>query len=233
MQKLKNKLTQRQWIIIGVFIIMIGIFLLSFNYINIQINHAYDLMNIKLLENENPSLSYSMPGESNKLDEPVSTDDSVSTVPKSTVAPSPSPTTKPVQTYYIGTLEIPKISFKRGFVSKTSKLNTVSKNITILNASDYPDQKKGNFIIAAHSGNSSIAYFTNLYKLQKQDIAIVYYKNKKYTYQIVNIYLQPKTGKLSIYRDKNKDTLTLITCTRDDSQNQTVYIAEKIKEENI
>ena len=54
------------------------------------------------------------------------------------------------------------------------------------------------------------------------------YNNKKYTYKIVNIYNQTKKGSLNIYRDTNKTTLTLITCTKDDKTNQTVYILELI-----
>ena len=40
--------------------------------------------------------------------------------------------------------------------------------------------------------------------------AIVTYQNKKYTYKIVNIYEQEKTGKIAIYRDMNKTCLN--TC---------------------
>ena len=55
--------------------------------------------------------------------------------------------------------------------------------------------------------------------------------NKKYTYKIVNIYTQPKVGNIAIYRDYSKTTLTLITCTNNDSTTQTIYIAELIKTE--
>ena len=57
------------------------------------------------------------------------------------------------------------------------------------------------------------------------------YQNKKYEYEITNIYTQPKTGKIAIYRDYDKTTLTLITCTNNDSTTQTVYIAELINVE--
>ena len=57
------------------------------------------------------------------------------------------------------------------------------------------------------------------------------YKGKKYTYKIVNIYTQPKVGNIAIYRDYSKTTLTLITCTNNDSTTQTVYIAELVKTE--
>lgn len=231
MPNLRNKLTKKQTITLGVILFMAGLLLLSFNYINKKIDLAYDTMNIMLLESERPELT-----DSTTVDDPGvlnTPEQSQSEVPENTPVSTPVPTKAPVKNYYIGTLEIPKISFKRGFTKKESSLNTVNKNITVLSASDYPDKKNGNFIIAGHSGNSSVAYFANLYKLENGNQAIVTYKNKKYTYQIVNIYLQPKVGKLAVYRDKNKDTLTLITCTKDDNEHQTVYIAEKIKEENI
>ena len=76
------------------------------------------------------------------------------------------------------------------------------------------------------------SYFKNLYKLSLNDTAVVYYKNVKYTYKIVKIYKQPKDGSIAIYRDYNKTTLTLITCTKDDKKSQTVYVAELVKKES-
>ena len=70
-----------------------------------------------------------------------------------------------------------------------------------------------------------------MYKLSIDDIAEVSYKGKKYTYKIVNIYTQPKVGNIAIYRDYSKTTLTLITCTNNDSTTQTIYIAELVKTE--
>ena len=92
--------------------------------------------------------------------------------------------------------------------------------------SNYPDVLNGNFILAAHSGNSYLAYFKNLYQLTLGDKAYINYKNHRYTYKIVNIYQQEKTGKIAIYRDLNKNTLTLITCTKDSKTQQTIYILE-------
>lgn len=222
MQKNKNKILN----IIGILLITIGIIILSYNYVNKKINYAYDYMNILLMEDE-------MPREVN--DEPNNTTEnneqnSIEEIPNNENNQSNQDNYK---TKYIGTLEIPRISLKRGFVSKDSSENNVDKNIAIMSASDYPDKINGNFILAAHSGNSSIAYFHELYKIERNDLAYVYYNNKKYTYLVTNIYTQPKVGKVTIYRNKSKKTLTLITCTRGDSTTQTIYIAELIKEENI
>ena len=57
---------------------------------------------------------------------------------------------------YIMILEIPKISFKRGILSKDAKNNNIEKNVTILKESDYPDKEKGNVYLAAHNGTAKI-----------------------------------------------------------------------------
>lgn len=129
---------------------------------------------------------------------------------------------------YLAFLEIPKINLNQGLLPINSLYNNVNYHVEILKISDLPDKINGNFILAAHSGTSSIAYFRNLYKLKLDDLASIIYNNKKYTYKIVNIYNQNKKGSLNIYRDTNKTTLTLITCTKDDKTNQTVYILELI-----
>ena len=129
---------------------------------------------------------------------------------------------------YLAFLEIPKINLNQGLLPINSLYNNVNYHVEILKISDLPDKINGNFILAAHSGTSSIAYFRNLYKLKLDDLASIIYNNKKYTYKIVNIYNQTKKGSLNIYRDTNKTTLTLITCTKDDKTNLTVYILELI-----
>ncbi len=129
---------------------------------------------------------------------------------------------------YIGTLEIPKINVKKGFVDPSSKYNDISYNVTIIETSVFPDVENGAFILAAHSGSGPLAYFKDLYKLKVGDKAYISYKGVKYTYKIVKIYKQKKQGYVTIYRDVNKTTLALITCTKGDKKSQTVYIAERI-----
>ena len=129
---------------------------------------------------------------------------------------------------YIGVLEISKINFYKGFYNKNSGLNNVDYNLYVLPESSYPDVVNGNLMIAGHSGNYNNSYFANLYKLNVGDTANVTYKGKKYTYKITDIYYEKKTGTVRILRDKNKTTLTLITCTKDDEAHQTIYIAELI-----
>ena len=133
---------------------------------------------------------------------------------------------------YIGVLEIPKINIKRGFLTINDKGNNVNKNLQVIKGSDMPDVKNGNLIIAAHSGNSYISYFKNLYKLSNDDVAYVYFNNIKYTYKVAGKYDVEKTGKVVIHRDNKKNTLTLITCSQTDKSKQIVYILELESEVN-
>ena len=126
---------------------------------------------------------------------------------------------------YIMVLKIPKISFERGIVDKSSKDNTVSKNIEILDESDMPDVENGNLILAGHSGNSRVSFFRRLVEIDIGDEAIITYKGKTYTYKVVNSYDIPKTGMAEIIRNPEKTTLTLITC-RQGTNNQVIYILE-------
>lgn len=235
---------KRRIIRLGLIIIILGISLISYEYFLSKRNYAFDYMNNKLYLSSSEMPEYL---ESNEDEEGVTTDEdtydedltveeitnNTNNINKQETKPNNSSNSnknnnannKP-KYYYIGYLEIPKIKFKRGFVDIKSKDNDVSKNITIISGSKYPNVEKGNFIIAGHSGTGVHSYFKNLYKLKTNDEAYVYYKNVKYTYKIIKIYNQPKDGTVAIYRDYNKTTLTLITCTKDNKKSQTVYVAE-------
>jgi len=127
---------------------------------------------------------------------------------------------------YIGMLEIPKINLKRGFVDLNSKYNKVNYNITVIKGSTFPNEQNNNLILAAHSGICDVCFFDKLFNLSKGDKAYVNYKNKKYSYTLVNTYEVQKDGSIPIYRDYDKNVLTLITCTRYSDTKQTVFIFE-------
>jgi len=111
---------------------------------------------------------------------------------------------------YIAILEIPSISFKKGIFSKESDLNIVN-NIKVLKESTFPDFKGGNLILAGHSGSGEYAHFNDLHKLKIKDLINLYYNNKKYMFEIINIYEIEKTGQ-AIIKDNYNTNLTLITC---------------------
>lgn len=130
-----------------------------------------------------------------------------------------------VKINYIAVLKIPKINLERGLVDPNSYLNDVNYNVQILKGSSMPDVNKGNLILAGHSGNSRISYFRNLDKLSLGDDVYIIYNNETYQYKIVDIYDIEKTGTAEIIRNKNKTTLTLITC-RHNTKKQIVIICE-------
>ena len=207
----KNKrISPSETAFIGAIITLIGGFFISYNYIESQKIMAYDYManafydgnQVTVAENENNQTEEKKEGLSGEI-----TND------------------------YIGYLNIPKINLTKGFLDNRSSENDVEKNILVVEGSNYPDVDKGNFILAGHSGTGWKAFFNDLYKLSAGDTAKITYKDKTYTYQITNIYKQPKTGTLAIYRNYDKTTLTLITCTNNDSTTQTIYIAELINKE--
>ena len=118
----------------------------------------------------------------------------------------------------LGVIEIPKINLKRYLYKVDAYQNNVNKNIEVLKSSDMPDVKDGNLILAGHNGNTSVGHFRNLHKLSLADDIIVNYKGKSYNYEVSKIYDVLKTGTVAIKRDKNKNTITLITCLGSDRQ---------------
>lgn len=208
--------------ILGVLLMFIGSSSFLYNYVNEKIDIAYEMMNEQLFSN-------TVTTEQKELKEELIESAPTEVVNEPEVVEQVNDNV--VTEYYIGYLEIPKINLYRGFVDMNSEANNVQINLQIIKPSNYPDVEKGNFILAAHSGNGYNAYFKDLYKLSNDDNAYVYYNNKKYTYKITNIYTQPKVGRLSVYRKKDTTSLTLITCTKDDESTQTVYILDLISVE--
>ena len=194
--------------IIGAVLTLTGGFFVSYNYIQSKRVYAYDYMaNIFYKSNEDKEIASQITEETEGQSEQPEESDTYTDD-------------------YIGYLTIPKINLNKGFVDKRSSENDVEKNIMVIEGSTYPDVERGNFILAGHSGTGWKAFFNELYRLNVGDETYVTYKGKKYTYKITNIYKQSKTGKIAIYRNYNKTTLTLVTCTNNDETTQTVYIAE-------
>lgn len=212
-----KKINFKYQVAAGVILIISGIPLLLSNYIKEKRDVVFSEMNLSLSEINNQTIYNDEVVEDEEL-----SDEELEEEPKEEQ--------KKEYTYeeYAGILDIPKINLYKGFYNKTSNLNNVKFNLYVLKESDYPDITNGNLIIAGHSGNYNNSYFANLYKLELNDTIIVHYKNNNYTYKITKIYNEEKTGTVRILRDRNKTTLTLITCTKDDNYHQTIYIAELI-----
>ena len=201
-----TKLSNRTVVTIAFLIIIGGFILVSYDYFAGKKDKAYEKVSISLYQEQEGIVIDNTPQEI------------------ATAEISVSDETK--RGNYLGVLKIDKIGLEQGFYDKDNENNNVGKNVTLLGPSNYPDEKNGNTILVAHSGSSYLGYFKNLWKLSKGDLATIYYKNKTYVYKIVNIYNDIKDGDVTIYRDRNKNTLTMITCTKDSDTEQTIYIAE-------
>lgn len=220
-QKKNNnkKIKKSQLLLLGSLFIFIGFVALSNNYFRKLKEDLYSEMKISMFDSTNNNTS-------NEVVE-TPTVENVTTNTDSNVANN-SDTNKIDYSKYLGVLEIPRISLKRGFYNTNSKYNDIQYNVTLVRGSQMPDVNNGNLILMAHSGDAYISFFAYLYKLQIGDNAYVTYQGKKYKYQLVNIYNVDKNGSVTIVRNYNKTTLTLITCTKDDDFHQTVYILELV-----
>ena len=210
--KKKKRISPSVVACIGTIIIIIGGFFLSYNYIMTKKVMVYEYMN---------NVFYAKGNENDVSVEEENINNSDQGIDESEMDPN----------QYIGYLEIPKLNFKKGFYPKNSELNDVDKNLLLVKESSYPNVSKGNLIIAGHSGTAWNSFFNDLYKLSVGDETKVIFNNKTYTYKIVNIYKAPKVGQIAVYRNKNRTTLTLVTCTNNDSTTQTFYISELEKVE--
>ena len=122
-------------------------------------------------------------------------------------------------------LEIPKINLKKGIFKKNDKKNNIDKNVTILKQSSYPN-KNGNIFLIAHSGTSKKSFFKRLNKLNKKDIAYLFYKEKKYKYEVSNIYEIEKDNNIILKTD-NVNNLFLITCSQNNKSNYLIVELKK------
>lgn len=130
---------------------------------------------------------------------------------------------KEKQLEYTAVLEIPKINLKRGIVNSTKNFNSINYAISADSNSNYPNEN-GNFILYAHSGNSRIAFFHNLNKLEKDDDIYVYYDGIEYQYKVLRKYDIEKTGQASVIDSKEKSYITLITCDQHKKGYQIVLV---------
>lgn len=200
--------------LIGSLLVFIGIISLSWDYLSRMRDEVYSDMKISMMEQPTN----------------LSGDDQVPDAPSTENVKINDNNNNYVVDYskYLGVLEIPKIGLKRGFYNVDSKYNSIEYNVTMIKGSNLPDVPNGNLMLIAHSGDAYISYFAYLWRLQVGDSAFVTYNGQKYQYNIVNIYDTPKDGAVTIHRNKERTTLTMITCTKNNDQSQTVYIAELV-----
>ena len=223
-QTVIKKIKRSHLLLIGSLLVFVGVFSLSANYLLKMKSEVFSDMNIEI--------SMSSVEEEFTADDVVIKDvpivDSLTVQQAPSSAPDSNVETPINYDKYLGVLEIPKIGLKRGFYNIDSKYNNIQYNVTMVNGSTLPDVVNGNLILMAHSGDAYISFFAYLYRLNIGDYAYVTYGGNKYKYQIVNIYEVEKNGVVRITRNYERTCLTMITCTKDNDNTQTVYIAELV-----
>ena len=202
----KKRFKKSQLLIVGSLLILIGGCVVGGKYVyNYLLDRVED---IKIEEFYNEQVDI----DKDSIDEPTEKEE----------------TKQETKVDYVAVIKIPKIGVEKGLCKKGSSCTNVNQNIQILNEASYPDVANGNFILAGHSGSGRTAYFRNVYKLEKDDDISVIYNGYEYKYKIVNIYDIEKTGTASIIRNRDKSTLTLVTC-RHNTNKQIIVISELVE----
>ena len=216
-RKTKNNNQRKgQLLIVGSFLIIIGIGILGGKVVNNYLDkkQEQDLINDFYEQQEEYVVDVPVMEEELVKEEVVEQEEK-----KETTTPAIN---------YIAVIKIPKIGLEKGLASKGSYWNNVNRNIEILSESDMPDVENGNVILAGHSGNSGVSYFRKLNKLQNDDTISIVYNGKEYKYKMVNSYEIEKNGYAHIVRNAEKSTLTLITC-KHNTNKQIVVICELVE----
>ena len=216
-RKTKNNNGRKgQLLIVGSFLIIIGIGILGGKLVNNYLDkkQEQDLINNFYEQQEEYVVDVPVMEEELVEEEVVEQEEK-----KETTTPTIN---------YIAVIKIPKIGLEKGLASKGSYWNNVNRNIEILSESDMPDVENGNVILAGHSGNSGVSYFRKINKLQNDDNVSIVYNGKEYKYKMVNSYEIEKNGYAHIVRNAEKSTLTLITC-KHNTNKQIVVICELVE----
>ena len=211
-----NNQIKGQLLIVGSFLIIIGIGILGGKLVNNYLDkkQEQDLINNFYEQQEEYVVDVPVMEEELVKEEVVEQEEK-----KETTTPTIN---------YIAVIKIPKIGLEKGLASKGSYWNNVNRNIDVLSESVIPDVENGNVILAGHSGNSRVSYFRKLNKLQNDDTVSIVYKGKEYKYKMVNSYEIEKNGYAHIVRNAEKSTLTLITC-KHNTNKQIVVICELVE----
>ena len=223
---MENK--NKKLIALGTFLIIFGVGVGSIPLLISQVKERSEDQRIEEFFNE--TSSEEKPAEDERAENTISDDEETSDDMVSDDTSETGSTSN--NSKYCMVLEIPKINLQKGLYYKDSKYNSIKYNIQIMQESAMPDEEKGNLILSSHRGDSSISYFDKLSDLGNGDLVSVYYKNKKYNYQVVDSYLTAKDGTIDILRDKEETVLTMITCVKNKKSKQVVYICNLVGTEN-
>ena len=130
----------------------------------------------------------------------------------------------PVITSQYPVININKINLNEMIYPGNQNNNNLN-HIIQANFSNNLKTKNANIILIAHSGNSKISYFKNIYKLKNGDYIYIYNQRIKYIFEVYDKkIINPKdTNKL---KHQKQTTLTLLTCFE---HNKRLLVIAKLK----
>lgn len=214
-------LNNKQFVTIAIIIIICGFLIIGHDYFMAKRSKAYENMSI-LLSQEPEVVEQVNEDETRPVTTNVETHSDTSGKVKR----------KNISYNYVGRLQIPKISFNRGFLKYGQSGNNVNQNIAVMKGSTYPTSNDSHLILAGHSGSGWNAFFTKIDKLKLGDTAYITYGGTKYKYKLVKIYKDKKSdGTISLYRHSNEKALTLVTCSRPDFKKYYLVLNFELQEE--
>ena len=117
---------------------------------------------------------------------------------------------------YFNNIYIEKINLDENFLSY--KDSNVDEGIIYLKESNFNNDF---YILAAHSGNSSISYFKNIHKLDKNDEIILKINDRKIKFIVEDKYYVKKNGRI-VLKKNTKNTLYLTTCDKYNNNRQLI-----------
>lgn len=247
---MKNGLSNKQFIIIALIIMLCGIAIFSHDYFIAKKNKAMENLIVNFEEDSDPEVvdiveSNAIPTETATLDNTISEQTPVQTTSNNVTSVQGDTSGRTIKKSnkifnYVGRIKIPTIGLNKGFVEAPSNKKgirgCVDQNVcSYSGSSNYPSSNPSHLILGAHSGNGWNAFFTRIDKLKKGSYAYIEYKGKRYKYKLVDSY---KDGKgdwaIKFKNNGSSKQLSLFTCARPNYNKYYLILNYKlVAEENI
>ncbi len=255
---MKDGLTNRQFVVVALVIMLCGIAIFSRDYVLTKKAHAIENISLVFDEGTGPDVVEDTTDNStiddnisnSGLDESISSNNSqINNNSSDNIASSinDEQTTNDTSgrvtkknstklTKYKGRIKIPTIGLNKGFVQAGSGqkgLKCVDQNVCSYSGSDnYPDLNGTHLILGAHNGSGWNAFFTRIEQLEVGSKAYIEYKGKRYRYVMVESYKDAKGDYAISFRNNGADKqLSLFTCARPNYNRYYYVISFKLEGE--
>lgn len=253
---MKNGLSNKQYIIITLIILLCGLAIFARDYVlgkaevateNVIITFEeesgpeyvedvtnsdldQDVTNSNLDQDENVTNSGLDANENNDQASRVVSDTSNRVTKKS----------KKKNYNYVGRLKIPAINLNKGFVESKNGLGNmndcVNYNVcSFSGTASYPNKDDSHLKLGAHNGSGWNAYFNRIEQLKNGDKAYVEFQGKRYKYKLVNSYKDAKGDYAISFRTNGANKqMSLFTCASPNYNRYYIVLSFKlVSEENM